>query len=162
MNWDAIGGVAELVAAAGVIVTLFYLAVQIRENSSWMKRQAFGSGVEAYTTWCARVRDNPDVLGIYLQGSKDFESFDQTDRARYHLTKIEIMATIETTLEHAKTDGIKKGATNAAERLLTQEMKGAGAKYWWQHMGRQYFSDDFGQMVDALMSDRGDELATPD
>jgi len=51
MNRDAIGGVAELVAAVGVITSLFYLAVQIRENSSWMKRQAIDSGVEAYATW---------------------------------------------------------------------------------------------------------------
>ena len=33
MNWEAIGAVGELVGAAGVIFTLIYLALQIRQNS---------------------------------------------------------------------------------------------------------------------------------
>ena len=33
MNWEAIGAIGELVGAVGVIATLAYLAVQIRQNS---------------------------------------------------------------------------------------------------------------------------------
>ena len=32
MNWEAIGAVAEILGAAGVILTLLYLATQIRES----------------------------------------------------------------------------------------------------------------------------------
>ena len=34
MNWDVIGAVSEAVGAAGVIVTLVYLAFQIRSNTA--------------------------------------------------------------------------------------------------------------------------------
>ena len=34
MNWDAVGAVAEVVGAMGVLVTLWYLALQIRHNSA--------------------------------------------------------------------------------------------------------------------------------
>ena len=34
MNWDAIGAVGELLGASAVLVTLIYLAVQIRQNTS--------------------------------------------------------------------------------------------------------------------------------
>ncbi len=33
MNWDAIGAVGEIVGAAGVILSLVYLAAQIRHNT---------------------------------------------------------------------------------------------------------------------------------
>ena len=33
MNWEAIGAMSELIGATAVVVTLAYLAVQIRENS---------------------------------------------------------------------------------------------------------------------------------
>jgi hypothetical protein len=33
MNWEAIGAIAELAGATGVIATLAYLAVQIRQNT---------------------------------------------------------------------------------------------------------------------------------
>ncbi len=33
MNWDAVGAIGEVIGAAGVVVTLVYLALQIRRNS---------------------------------------------------------------------------------------------------------------------------------
>lgn len=37
MNWDAISAVGKLVGAAGVILTLVYLAIQIRQNTAAVK-----------------------------------------------------------------------------------------------------------------------------
>ena len=43
MNWDAIGAIGEVLGAVGVIVTLIYLARQIRQNS----RQLMGASLIA-------------------------------------------------------------------------------------------------------------------
>ncbi len=43
MNWDAIGAVGETLGAIGVLITLAYLAVQIRQNTSAMKASALVS-----------------------------------------------------------------------------------------------------------------------
>jgi len=37
MNWDAIGSIGEIAGAIGVVVSLVYLATQIRQNSAWLK-----------------------------------------------------------------------------------------------------------------------------
>ena len=37
MNWDALGAIAELVGAVAVLLTLIYLAIQIRQNSEVTK-----------------------------------------------------------------------------------------------------------------------------
>ena len=34
MNWDALGAIGELVGALAVVVTLIYLAVQIRQSTN--------------------------------------------------------------------------------------------------------------------------------
>jgi hypothetical protein len=33
VNWDAIGAVAEVIGALAVLITLIYLALQIRQNT---------------------------------------------------------------------------------------------------------------------------------
>ncbi len=46
MNWDAIGAIGEVVGAVGVIVSLLYLALQIRQNSNVVRsatRQAIST-----------------------------------------------------------------------------------------------------------------------
>ncbi len=45
MNWDAIGAIAELLGAVGVIASLVYLATQIRQNAP--PRKGRGSPVGA-------------------------------------------------------------------------------------------------------------------
>ena len=34
MNWDAIGALSELLGATAVVVSIIYLALQVRQNSS--------------------------------------------------------------------------------------------------------------------------------
>ena len=48
MNWEAFGAIAEAIGAVGIIVTLVYLALQIRQNtvaqetsSVWLMTQIF-------------------------------------------------------------------------------------------------------------------------
>ena len=49
MNWEAIGALAELLAAVGVIVSLVYLASQIRHSREQMRQNT--RAVEAQVTW---------------------------------------------------------------------------------------------------------------
>ena len=56
MNWDAIGAVAEAIGGLGVILTLFYLALQIRGSNRVAKAQSrqsmteFAMGISRFRT----------------------------------------------------------------------------------------------------------------
>ncbi len=152
MQLSDFGSLSELIRSVAVIATLIYVGLQIRENSSWIKQQALDSVVDRFTTWGARLRDNPEVLDLYLRGAQEFASFDRADRHRFHLTKLEIVAAIETVLEHSKSDMIKVEADNAAHRRLAQELAGPGTRVWWEEMGRASFSDDLGALIDQLLA----------
>ncbi len=41
MNWDAIGAIAELLGAVGVIASLVYLATQLRQNTRATRASAY-------------------------------------------------------------------------------------------------------------------------
>jgi len=41
MNWEAIGAIGEIVGAVAVVVTIGYLAVQIRQNTRSVRDSAF-------------------------------------------------------------------------------------------------------------------------
>lgn len=46
LNWEALGSMAELLGAIGVIATLIYLSAQIRQNSNQLRGVAtVGIGV---------------------------------------------------------------------------------------------------------------------
>ena len=76
MNWDAIGAIAELLGAAGVIATLLYLAKQIGQNSMMMRatiKQEQASAVQqVITLWV----DHPD---LWVKIVNDQELTEQED-----------------------------------------------------------------------------------
>jgi hypothetical protein len=47
MNWDAIGAVGELIGAIAVVITLVYLAIQIRQNTKTVRASTYQSVAEA-------------------------------------------------------------------------------------------------------------------
>ena len=92
MNWEAIGAVSEVVGAIGVIATLAYLAVQVRQNSVHLAESAKlaeASLIEANASAAVEVRKmlllNPDLLDLQTRGSESFERLDLTERARFDL-----------------------------------------------------------------------------
>ena len=67
MNWEAIGAVGEIIGAAGVILTLGYLAVQIRHSSNAVR----SSMRQAISTTQAEIgiqmAANPDLRGALIR-----------------------------------------------------------------------------------------------
>jgi len=69
VNWEAVGAIAELGGAIGVIVTLIYLSVQLRLNTKGMRSSTFESyrsGAQAineyiadHATELSRIRTKP-------------------------------------------------------------------------------------------------------
>ena len=156
-----LGSLGEVVGALATVGTLIYVALQIRENTSWSKRQALESIVGNLTSWASRLKDNPEIVEIYLKGLEDFESLSKSEKLRYHLTLMEVLAAVEIILEHAKSGGIKRESGESAERWIYQELRGEGARTWWREMGRMAFAADFRAKVDAVVSELESSKAPP-
>ena len=73
MNWDAIGAIAELISALAVIITLVYLAIQIRQGRDAINLQTLlAIESDKVARRSALTRDVAVALSR-LNGSKDPE-----------------------------------------------------------------------------------------
>ena len=58
MNWEALGAVSEIVGALGVIITLLYLAAQIKHASRISESQSHANSVnDALPFWQWQIQD---------------------------------------------------------------------------------------------------------
>ncbi len=70
MNWEAIGAVGEILGALAVLVTLVYLAAQIRQNTAQQKREELVSIQHGQNAVVAQLQD-PRVFGAYVRTADD-------------------------------------------------------------------------------------------
>ena len=85
MNWEAIGASAELLGAIGVIVSLLYLATQIRQNTQSVRANTFQNFTResAETTRLMLLeRSLLDELKPLIEGGAEF---DPGDHVRFGL-----------------------------------------------------------------------------
>ena len=68
MDWIAVGAIAEIVGAIAVVLTLIYLAYQVRNNTGMARRASTAEAVAAMRTFNASLVDNPEVGELTQRG----------------------------------------------------------------------------------------------
>ena len=79
MNWDAISAVSETMAAVGVIITLIYLAAQIRESNKTNTAVALQHTAAKSQDRLIAVASNPSRAAIF---GKSFNELDETQQSQ--------------------------------------------------------------------------------
>ena len=91
MNWESIGAVGNLVSGVGVIVTLGYLAMQIRQNTRQLRRAEQNVTMEQESSYRRTIMGNPDLARITSEGFMNPAELTPTDRVRARHAMIEIV-----------------------------------------------------------------------
>ena len=84
MNWEAIGAIGEVAGAIGVIATLLYLAVQIRQNTRAVRLNTFHGINEGFRSQAALVGGSELVAAVYLTGLTRPEELSQVERVQFY------------------------------------------------------------------------------
>ena len=87
MNWDAIGAIGETVSALAVIISLVYLAIQLRTNSQTLKANAAWDAEVLWGATNIAVGEKTEVaLLIHRAAAPDanLDDFSEEERVRIY------------------------------------------------------------------------------
>ena len=84
MNWDAIGSVAEVLGAGGVIVSLLYLSYQIRINTKTVKAEATQTTYTGWSEFNYELSKHPNAVEIDRMWDPDsqWEDFSAEEKVK--------------------------------------------------------------------------------
>jgi hypothetical protein len=149
MNWDAIGAMAELLGAIGVILTLFYLATQIRQNTSSVRTAAGMDMSKQAAAWIARMTVQPELGRIYNLASQDPELLTSDEKIRYATYVAEIFFLYEGQYEMYQQHQIEEHIWMQKRDLLLGYLKNPIIEAWWLSRG-DAFSKPFSRYLEGL------------
>ena len=102
MIWNQIEAIAESISAIAIIVSLVYLAIQIRQNTDQMRSQecatklsAFERNVEAGNHARELLFLNEELCELSLQGMSSYSSLSPQDQFRFGLLIRNIFSCIQ-------------------------------------------------------------------
>ncbi|MGD8810077.1 MAG: hypothetical protein PVG24_10755 [Gammaproteobacteria bacterium] len=159
MNWEAIGTLAEVVGAVAVVVSLVYLAVQIRQNTRQVEEQGRAQRFSAlsvlFDNWRhfrGYVISDPRVAGIWRRGNEDPGRLDADDRIVFDLLMVDLMWGFAANWMVGVDEGLGSYLRDdIADNLLIYASPGFRA--WWKTSPhRDEYPRDFAVFVDQLLN----------
>src|SRR3954469_9122947 len=83
MNWEMLSAIGQVVAAVGVIPSLIYLAVQIREQNKERRRAGINILTAQWSDVVKTRQESPQFAGFFLARVRSFDSLDAPDKLRF-------------------------------------------------------------------------------
>jgi hypothetical protein len=83
VNWEAISAIGQIVGAIAVVISLIYLASEVRSNARATRPAAMRSMSNAFNRWIQQLVVHPNLSELYYRGIHDFESFKRADLVRF-------------------------------------------------------------------------------
>ncbi len=141
MNWEAIGAVGEVLGAVGVIVTLAYLAVQIRANTRTMSAESRRAVRQSSREVNLRIAASSELARIFDEGLADSSKLDPTESTRFTFIFAEMISTCEELFIDSHS-GIGESADfDQTARSTLPLLRAPGGREWWQRFGKNFTTE---------------------
>jgi len=84
MNWEAISAIGELVGAAVVLITLIYLAVQIKQNTAAVATSTYESVMTGFNDINVVVASHPALASLLDRGCQHPSSLNPEEVVQFN------------------------------------------------------------------------------
>ena len=150
MNWVALGAIGEILGAAGVIVSLLYLAGQVRNNSRQLRHAAAQAVLDKLNGLIGQLAFTAGAGDVWTRGLSGLDALkDDEELVRFSSMLLQAFWAYEEVLHYHKAGVIEEWAWIHAKAPVEHFMRTPGFQQWWQ-LRRDWFGEEF----QAFVSDR--------
>ena len=153
MNWDAIGAIGEILGALVVVITLGYLAVQIRQNTAQQKREETVSIQRGQNEVVSQMRD-PMMVRSYAMTAEKGRAASPEDRSRAIIWVIQYLNHFQVVHDLYRSGALDEEQYQLWAGFAVSIIAPARMRQWWdEENGRLAFHSEVRQMIDQRLED---------
>ena len=147
MPLDQLANVAEIVAAALVIVSLWFVVVQLRQNTHALRSATAESVSGFYTEAFLRLAEQESLMQVWVQGGYEPAKLKGIDRGKFIAIWNATMWNWQNLYHQQRHRAIEPGIWQSHMRLLGSLTSSPGFKVFWAER-KAIFSDEFQNFVE--------------
>lgn len=147
MNVETISAWAQLLASVGVIGSLFYLAVQLRQNTRSSRAIVVDSLARSMHDLAFAMAQNDELLRIVTTTLHDWVTATETERARAASFLLGYFKLFENAWFQMRNGTLGRDQWQGYDSFLRTVLFQPAVKPWWK-MRRTFFAPGFREYVD--------------
>lgn len=134
IDWEIVAAIAELMGAMGVLLTLVYLALQIRENTRGLQAASLESVLEGpRDRYFLPMAKEPDLADIFARGLNSLDQLDEKETRRFFYLMYEQLFQMQQVMHLRERDLIPQVDYDAWLDYTASLIKTPGGAEMWVH-----------------------------
>ena len=151
MNWEMLSAIGQVVAAIGVIISLIYLALQIREQNKERRRTGINILTVQWSDLVKTGQESRDFAALFLRGMRSFQDLDAPDKLSFSAFFTRYTRNCEGMFIYYRDGALEKALWDEVERTMNDYFAYPGVKEWWTTR-KHWLTDDFRTVVEAIIA----------
>ncbi|KPK57582.1 MAG: hypothetical protein AMS21_11300 [Gemmatimonas sp. SG8_38_2] len=152
MDLSQLADLGELVGGVAVVLSLVYLAAQIRQNTRTVRASTLHQNTELWSSLFLRLAE-PDLARAYVAGMAGQQDIKPLQYTQFFFVCRGMFLAFENQYYQMRHGVLDPAAYAGYERSIsTQLLAFRGFRLWWE-MNRSVFSPEFVDHVDAMVAD---------
>jgi len=158
MNWEAIGAIAEVVGAIAVVVTLWYLALQVRHSKDATEANTRSLELHSLTAWQSANLDlnvamsNPAQSEIIARGSYDSKNLTDESWLAFVMMYIGMFQMAQSTDYLYRSGALDRELWEAEMNRVAGILSFPGVRQLWDAGVKKHLTPRFVELLESTES----------
>lgn len=158
MDWNAVSAIANVSAAISVILTVVYLAIQIRQNTRATHSQTYQLATSALAEMAGIIGSSNDLARIFRIGMIDPSKLDEDEYSQFGYLGISLFRRFENVFFQYQSAMIDEDFWTGHRDNILWFFHRPGMQVWWKD--RKFaFSKSFREFLD---SSKPEQITSPE
>jgi hypothetical protein len=164
MTLQDLGSIGEFVGALAVVVSLVYVAYQIRQHSRQLEQNSrnleatmFQASNDAVARWWALLAQDAALADLWARALMG-EKLDRTEAVRFESLLSIVFANFESVVQHSRVSAVNFDALEVSGPAIAQLLAVPHVERWWRRVAPQTFTVEFREAIATLLPE-GDSTA---
>jgi hypothetical protein len=151
---DALGNLGDFVGGLAVVVTLIYLAVQVRQNTAALRTASWQTVVSTYRE-SNRLRTDPRTALAWARGVTGFPDLPFEQRSLFSTVMVDEALCLQGAFALHEAGQLEDATYQAYLTYFASVVSTPGGARWWEIVGRPIFLPAMVETVDRRVAAGG-------
>ena len=151
MTIQDLGSIGELIAALVTVLTLGYLAIQLKMNTNVLRSQTFQQSSMDMSLTANAISSSNELASILIKAKDGLDILNPVERLRFHFWMLVAIRRFEAIYIQGVYGSIDPVRIKGFEKSISTLLASGGSNDWWE-ITKSAFSRDFVQYADEKLS----------
>ncbi len=142
--------ISQMVAAVFLILSVIYLALQVRQNTSAMRLSNFQAGSTSWANFMGMLTNSEECTDIYRRGIAANDTLNENEQIRFRMLGMHLLRVFHECFEQQYEGGVRQPRWEGSQRATVDIMQTPGMQTLWLSR-KHWFPDDFQVYMDNVI-----------